>query len=90
MDGARTRAQGRGEPEAAEKTEAAAGDTGGQRCVQVEQDRQARQGAGWIKRNMRHNETFKYAMMVAWTSGRVRRKQRDRMTHHKSMRAGRH
>lgn len=32
MDTARTRAQGRGEPEAAEKTEAAAGGTRGQRC----------------------------------------------------------
>ena len=35
---------------------------------------------GRAERNMRHNETFKCAMMVAWTSGRVRAKQRDRTT----------
>ena len=47
---------------------------------QEEQSGQTRQGAGRAERNMRHNETFKCAMMVAWTSGRVRAKQRDRTT----------
>lgn len=48
--------------------------------AQEEQDGQVRQGAGRTERNVRHNETFKCAMMVAWTSGRVRVKQRDRTT----------
>ena len=48
--------------------------------TQEEQDGQTRQGAGRTERNMRHNETFKCAMMVTWTSGRVRVKQRDRTT----------
>lgn len=48
--------------------------------TQEEQRGQTRQGAGRAERNMRHNETFKCAMMVAWTSGRVRVKQRDRTT----------
>ena len=48
--------------------------------TQKEQSGQARQGAGRTERNMRHNETFKCAMMVTWTSGRVRVKQRDRTT----------
>ena len=48
--------------------------------TQEEQSGQTRQGAGRAERNTRHNETFKCAMMVAWTSGRVRAKQRDRAT----------
>lgn len=40
--------------------------------TQEEQSGQTRQGAGRAERNTRHNETFKCAMMVAWTSGRVR------------------
>lgn len=52
----------------------------GGKATQEEQDRQVRQGAGRIERNTRHNETFKCAMIVAWTSGRVRVKQRDRTT----------
>lgn len=48
--------------------------------TQEEQSGQTRQGAGRAERNTRHNETFKCAMMVAWTSGRVRVKQRDRAT----------
>lgn len=52
----------------------------GGKDAQEEQDGQVRQGAGRTERNMRHNETFKCAMMVAWTSGRVRVKQRDRTT----------
>ena len=50
------------------------------RDTQEEQDGQARQGTGRTERNMRHNETFKCAMIVAWTSGRARAKQRDRTT----------
>ena len=48
--------------------------------TQEEQSGQTRQGAGRAERNTRHNETFKCAMMVAWTSGRARAKQRDRAT----------
>lgn len=48
--------------------------------TQEEQSGQTRQGTGRAERNTRHNETFKCAMMVAWTSGRVRAKQRDRAT----------
>lgn len=32
---------------------------------------------------MRHNETFKCVMMVAWTSGRVRAKQKGHTTQHR-------
>lgn len=52
----------------------------GGKDTQEEQSGQTRQGAGRAERNTRHNETFKCAMMVAWTSGRVRAKQRDRVT----------
>lgn len=52
----------------------------GGKDAQEEQSGQTRQGAGRAERNTRHNETFKCAMMVAWTSGRVRAKQRDRAT----------
>ena len=52
----------------------------GGKDTQEEQSGQTRQGAGRAERNTRHNETFKCAMMVAWTSGRVRAKQRDRAT----------
>ena len=52
----------------------------GGKDTQEEQSGQTRQGASRAERNMRHNETFKCAMMVAWTSGRVRVKQRDRTT----------
>lgn len=49
--------------------------------TQEKQDGQAWQGGvDRMEQNMRHNETFKCAMMVAWTSGRVRAKQRDRAT----------
>lgn len=49
--------------------------------TQEKQDGQAwHGGADRMEQNMRHNETFKCAMMVAWTSGRVRVKQRDRTT----------
>lgn len=38
--------------------------------TQEKQDGQAWQGgADRMEQNMRHNETFKCAMMVAWTSG---------------------
>lgn len=53
----------------------------GGKDTQEKQDGQAWQGgADRMEQNMRHNETFKCAMMVAWTSGRVRAKQRDRTT----------
>ena len=48
--------------------------------TQEEQRGRTRQGTDRAERNMRHYETFKCAMMVAWTSGRVRVKQRDRTT----------
>lgn len=75
-----TKKQG-GVAETAEETEAAAGGargrqghTGGAEWTDTTGSR------GRAERNMRHNETFKCAMMVAWTSGRVRAKQRDRTT----------
>lgn len=59
-----------------ERTEAVRASTEGQES----RDSRGDGGGGRAERNMRHNETFKCAMMVAWTSGRVRAKQRDRTT----------
>lgn len=66
------------EPEAEDRQQEA---REGGKDTQEKQDGQAWQGgADRMEQNMRHNETFKCAMMVAWTSGRVRAKQRDRTT----------
>lgn len=70
-----------GEQRQQEETEAAAGGTRGRQGHTGGAEWTDTTGSrGRAERNMRHNETFKCAMMVAWTSGRVRAKQRDRTT----------
>lgn len=70
--------------------EAAGGGREDSEDTREKQSRQAQQGADRMKRNMRHNETFKCAMMVAWTSGRVRVKRCDRTAQQKRATTGRH